>query len=286
MPLRRLILLFACTFALAAAGTPNEAAIALFKAKQYPDARAAFEKITTADPNNAEAHYYLGMIAKRRSDTDEAVRQLEQATSLAPTNSEYFLDLGDAYGSAAGKAGLFSKIGLAQKCQAALEKSVALDPNNLLARNGLVTYYREAPTFAGGGLSKAYEQAAEIKKRDPLMGAQVYGQLYLVEKKYDEAFRTFEDVLKTSPDNYLSLYSVGRTAAQTGLRLERGEQTLKRCLELPPGKGEPGHAAVQWRLGNIAEKLGDPAGARAHYEAGLKDDPNFPQLTEALAKLK
>ena len=286
MPLRRLILLFACTFALAAAESPNAAAIALFKAKQYPDARAAFEKIAAADPNNAEAHYYLGMIAKRRSDTDEAVRQLEQATSLAPTTSEYFLDLGDAYGSAAGKAGLFSQIGLAKKCQAALEKSVALDPNNLMARNGLVTYYRQAPTFVGGGLSKAYEQAAEIKKRDPLMGAQVYGQLYLTEKKYDEAFRTFEDVLKTAPDNYLSLYSIGRTAAQTGLRLERGEQTLKRCLELPPGKGEPGHAAVQWRLGNIAEKRGDPAGARAHYEAGLKDDPNFPQLTEALAKLK
>ena len=26
--------------------------------------------------------------------------------------------------------------------------------------------------------------------------------------------------------------------------------------------------------------------ARAHYEAGLKDDPNFPQLKEFLAKLK
>ena len=93
-------------------------------------------------------------------------------------------------------------------------------------------------------------------------------------------------MLKAHPDYYLALYSIGRTAAQTGQRLERGDETLRRCLELPPGKGEPGHAAVQWRLGNIAEKRGDPAGARAHYEAGLKDDPNFPQLTASLAKLK
>ena len=172
------------------------------------------------------------------------------------------------------------------KCQAALEKSVALNPDNLGARNGLVTYYRQAPTFLGGGLSKAYEQAAEIKKRDPIMGAAVYGQLFLAEKKYDEAFATFEDVLKVSPDNYLALYSIGRTAAQTGLRLDRGEQTLRRCLEIPPGKGDPGHAGVQWRLGNIAEKRGNPAAAREHYKAGLKDDPNFTQLTDALAKLK
>lgn len=286
MQLRHLLLLAATGVAAAAAPASRDAALELFKAKQFPEARAAFEQLAAADPQNAEAHYYLGVIAKRRNDTDEAIRQLEQATALAPKNAEYLLDLGDAYGAAANQAGLLSRLGFARKCQAALEKAVALDPDNVMARNGLVTYYRQAPAFAGGGMSKAYEQAAEIKKRNPLMGAQVYGQLYLSEKKYDEAFRTFEDVLKTAPDNYLSLYSIGRTAAQTGQRLDRGEQTLKRCLELPPGKGEPPHAAVQWRLGNIAEKRGDVAGARAHYEAGLVDDPNFPPLKESLAKLK
>ena len=282
----RLLILFACSFAVARAGTPNEAAIALFKAKHYPESRAAFEAITSADPNNAEAHYYLGMLATRRSDPDEAIVQLEKATALAPTNSDYFADLGEAYGNAASKAGLFSQIGLAQKCQAALEKSVALNPDNLAARNGLASFYRQAPTFIGGGMSKAYAQAGEIRKRDPVMGAAVYGQLYISEKKYDQAFAIFEELLKMAPDNYLALYSIGRTAAQTGTRLERGEQTLRRCLDLTPGKGEPGHAAVQWRLGNLAEKRGDRAAARADYEAALKIDPAFPQAIESLAKLK
>jgi tetratricopeptide (TPR) repeat protein len=282
----RLLVLFACTAALLRAGPANEAAIALFKAKQYPDARAAFEKIVGLEPANAEAHYYLGMIAKRRSDTDEAIRQLEQATTLAPANSEYFLDLGDAYGSAANKAGLLSQMGWARKCQAALEKSVQLNPDNLAARNGLVTYYRQAPTFVGGGMSKAYEQAAEIKQRDPVMGAQVYGQLYIADKKYDDAFTTFETLLQSHPDNYLALYSIGRTAAETGLRLDRGEQALRRCFELTPGKGEPGPAAVQWRLGNIAEKRGALDAARLDYETALKVDPNFKQAADSLAKLK
>jgi tetratricopeptide (TPR) repeat protein len=282
----RLLVLLACSAVLVHAATPNEAAIALFKAKHYPESRTAFEKITATDPNNAEAHYYLGMLATRRSDPDEAIVQLERATTLAPTNSDYFADLGEAFGNAVNKAGLFSQPALALKCKSALEKSIALNPDNLMARNGLITFYSQAPTFLGGGMSKAYEEAEQIRQRNPLMGASVLGQLYIKEKKYDQAFAVFEELLKTSPDNYLSLYSIGRTAAQTGTRLERGEQALRRCLDLMPGKGEPGHAAVQWRLGNLAEKRGDRAAARAAYEAALKIDPAFPQAMESLAKLK
>ena len=282
----RLPVLLACSAALLRAGTPNEDAVALYKSKQYPPARAAFEQIAAAEPGNAEAHYYLGALAEKRGDTDEAVRQLETATTLAPKNSNYFLELGGAYSTAIDKAGMFSQMSLARKCQGALEKAVQLDPDNLLARNGLVSYYRQAPTFVGGGLSKAYEQAAEIKKRDPVMGADVYGQLYLKEKKYDDAFAEFEHLLLTHPDNYIALYSIGRTAAQTGLRLDRGEQALRRCLELTPGKNEPGPAAVHWRLGNLEEKRGAKEAARLDYDTALKVDPNFKQAADSLAKLK
>jgi len=270
----------------AVAETPREAAIALYQAKKFPDARLAFESLASANPQDAEAQFYLGVLASRRNDSDEAVKRLELATSLDPKNSDYFLELGGAYGNATSSAGIFAKMGLAKKCQAALEKAVALNPDSLAARNGLVSYYRSAPTFAGGGMSKAYEQAEEIRKRDAIMGANVIGQLYVAEKKFDEAFAVFEDVLKSKPDHYLALYSIGRTAAQSGLRLDRGEQALRRCLELTPAKGDPGPAAVQWRLGNLAEKRHDPAAARTAYETALKLDPGFSQAKDSLAKLK
>ena len=286
MRLRLTFLLTAFLVPLLHAETPRDAAVALYKAKHFPEARTAFTDLAAAEPKNAEYHYYLGLIAERRNETDEAVNQLELATSLDPKNSDYFADLGDAYGSAAQKAGVFSKMGLAKKCQAALEKAVELNPDNLAARNGLVSYYRAAPSFVGGGMSKAYDQAEEIRKRDPLMGANVLGQLYIADKKFDEAFALFEDVLKKSPDHYLALYSIGRTSAQTGLRLDRGEACLRRCLELTPVKGDPGFAAVHWRLGNIAEKRQNPTAARVEYETALKIDPAFPQAKDSLAKLK
>lgn len=282
----RLLVIFAVTAALLHAAAPIDDAVALYKSKQYPEARAAFQQIAITEPANAAVHYYLGVLAEKRGDTEEAVKQLETATTLAPKNFTYFLELGGAYGTAIDKAGMFSKLGIAKQCGAALERAVALAPDSIDARNGLISFYRSAPSFAGGSMSKAYEQAAEIKKLDPIVGAYAYGQLYLADKKYDDAFNVLETALKTAPDNYLALYSIGRTAAQTGLRLDRGEQALRRCLDLTPAKNEPGYAAVHWRLGVIAEKRHDPAAARAAYQASLQLDPEFKLAADSLAKLK
>jgi len=267
------------------AESAHDTALALFHEKKYPEAADAFQKVVASEPQNAEAHFYLGVLSAKNRDVDQAIIHLEQATQLAPDRSDYFTELGGAYGSAAQRAGLLEKLGWARKCGAALEKAVNLDPNNLVARNGLISFYREAPTFAGGGISKAYEQADEIRKRNPAMGTAVLGQLYLADKKFDEAFALYEAVLRESPDDYAALFAIGRSAAQTGLHIDRGEETLKRCLTLTPPPGQPGYSAVHWRLGNLAEKRGDRAAARGEYEETLRIDPSFKQAAESLEKL-
>ena len=46
--------------------------------------------------------------------------------------------LGSAYGSRIGQVGMFSQMSMAPKLRDAFEKTVALDPNNLDAREALV----------------------------------------------------------------------------------------------------------------------------------------------------
>lgn len=256
-----------------------------YQAKRYDEARTAFAELAAAEPQNPEPHYHLGLVAMKTGDIDEAIRHLELATQLSPQNSNYVLELGGAYGAKARKAGLFEKMSWAKKCQAALEKSVALDPDNLVARNGLISYYRAAPAFAGGGLDKAHAQAEEIRKRDVVMGSAILGQLYLNEKKYDQAIAVFEEGAKAHPDNHHLHYLIGRTAVESGRHLDRGEQALRRCLELNPERRNPGQASVHWRLGMIAEKRGDLAAARAAFEQSLALDPNFKEAQDSLAKL-
>ena len=241
LPRFALLLLAAVTLR---AETPLESAVGLYRSKDYPAARSALEQLLAENQSNADAHFYLGMLSDKQGDNEAAVQHLEKATELNPTASNYFLELGGAYGHAAKKASLLSKMGWAKKCGAALEKAVQLDPDNLGARNGLISFYREAPSFVGGGMSKAYAQAEEIKKRDPVVGANVLGQLYLSENKYPQAFAVYEDALKSAPDNYSLLYNLGKAAAQSGENLDRGEAVLHRCLELTPAKGDQGPAAV------------------------------------------
>lgn len=267
-------------------GLTSTAALALYKSKNYPEARVAYQQLLEIDPANAQYRYFLGAIALKRNDHEDAINQLEKATALAPTNSDYFAELGDAYGRAAAKGSVFAQMGYAKKCLAALEQAVQLNPDNLGARNGLVSYYRQAPGFLGGGMPKAYAQAEEIKKRDLAMGTLILGQLYIADHRFDEARALFDSLLAAAPDSYIAHYSLGRLAAESGQNLDAGETHLRRCLELTPAKDEPSHAAVHWRLGHLAEKRSDPAAARTAYEAALALDPNFKQAKVSLEKLK
>lgn len=282
----RLICLFVSLAGLLRAETSIDSAVALFEQKRYPEAAEAFLAIANANSQNARAHFYLGVLADKRGENDEAIRRLERAVELDPENSEYHTELGGAYGDAAKDASALASLAFARKCAASLQRAVELDPDNLAARNGLITFYLAAPPIAGGGADKAYAQAEEIRKRDLVTGSAILGHLYLRERKNQEAFAVYEAVLAVQPDNYQALYLLGRAASETGENLARGEQALRRCLELPPGPGEQGRAAVQWRLGVIAEKRGDIPAARAAYTDSLRSHPGFQQAADSLARLK
>ncbi|HTO02919.1 MAG TPA: tetratricopeptide repeat protein [Opitutus sp.] len=281
-----LFCLFLTLASLLRAETPFESAVTLFEQKRYPEAAEAFLAIASEDPQSARAHFYLGVLADKRGENDEAIRRFERAVELDPENSEYHTELGGAYGDAAKNAGALASLAFARKCAASLNRAVELNPDNLTARNGLITFYLAAPPIAGGGSDKAYAQAEEIRKRDLVTGSAILGHLYLRDRKHQEAFAVYEAVLAVEPDNYQALYLIGRAASETGENLERGQQALLRCLELPPGPGEQGRAAVQWRLGVIAEKHGDIPAARAAYKASLQSHPGFQQAADSLARLK
>ena len=262
------------------------AARALFEARKLPDAQQAFAKLATADPQNAEVNFYLGELAWRRDDAEKTVAYFERAVAGDPKMSRYQRRLGDAYGRTAQKAGAFSKFGWARKCLAAYQRAVELDPKDVDAHSSLFDYYRMAPGIAGGSNEKALAEAAAMKQLNPARGRIAFATFYLGEKKSDQALAQFDEVLKTNPDDYASLYQIGRLAALSGQFVDRGIASLRRCLELPVPPNAPGHAAAQWRLGNLLEKKGDKPAARAAYEASLELDATFTAAEEALRKLE
>ena len=261
------------------------AAVELYTQRKPQEAQKAFEALAAADAANPDIQFYLGRLALQRDDHEKAVAYLEKAIALAPTDARYHHRLGDAYGRSAQKAGMFSKMGLAGKCRTAYEKAVELDPKSIDARLALLGFYQQAPGIVGGGMDKALLQAQAIKQLDPARGGMAIAGVYVIEKKYAQAFAEFDEALKEKPGDYAALFQAGRLAAISGEGLASGLEALRQCLAQTPPGNQPGHAAAHWRIGNILEKQNDRLGARAAYEAALKLDPKFPQAIESLKKL-
>lgn len=141
-----------------------EQGLRLFEQGQFAQARAGLMPAATAKPPSTTAEFTLGRIAMSQDDAKEAARWSELAIKANDRNSAYHSWLGRAYGSQAQHAGTFSMMMLARKTKSEFDRAVALDPDNLDARDGLVTYYLEAPGIAGGRSAGARERFGRGKR--------------------------------------------------------------------------------------------------------------------------
>ncbi len=262
-----------------AGATPDDltAAIARYDERRYTAARPMLEKLAAARPDDPEINFRLGRIALWSDDAAGGRAYLEKAAAAAPDDARIQDALGDAYGLAARRAGLLTRLWWARKCAAAYRRAVELDPRNPDYHWSLLRFDQEAPRMAGGGLDRAYAEAAAIRRLDAMEGRIAFAALALDQKQYARAFAEFDEVLRREPDNFVALYQIGRCAAVSGEQVDRGIQALHRCLQLPAPAGfdRPQPANVHYRLGNLLEKKGDLAGARAEYAAMARSDPDF-----------
>jgi tetratricopeptide (TPR) repeat protein len=111
-----------------------------------------------------------GRAALSQGQLSPAVTLLEKTVAEQPENAEAHYQLGVAYGRLAEKANMFRRYSLAAKTRHEFERAVELAPDDLDARLALVEFYTMAPGFLGGDEGKAFRQAAEIESRDQALG--------------------------------------------------------------------------------------------------------------------
>ncbi len=290
-------------------------AIRRFKQSDFAGAKKAFQALAKQNPKSPEISFYLGRHALIDGDTKGAIEFFERAVKLAPKNGEYHFWLGRTLGLAATEANPIRMAMLAKKVKSEFETAVKLDPTLIDARFGLLDFYMMAPGLMGGSEEKAMEQAAEIRKLDPMRGHSASASIYrrqkkqdLVEKEYaaaiaafpkdplpriwlsnyysgtsdyDRARQQLEAALNVHPDSMAVQFQIGRLAALSGKDLERGEAMLKTYLKYTPKEDEPSIAAAHYRLGGVYEKQGKKDLARQHYAIALKAFPKSKEIAEA-----
>jgi tetratricopeptide (TPR) repeat protein len=261
-----------------------------------------------------------GRAAMNRNDAEGAAALFEKAVAQNPKSAEAHYRLGSAYGSMAQKASLFSQASLASKTRDEFEKAVALDPNHLDAREGLVQFYTIAPGFMGGSYDKAFAQTAEIRKRDALMGhrtaAFIYGHqkkadlarnectaevkeypksprahldfglFHVTQKNWKAAGDEFDTALSLDPAYMPAVFRIGQLAVLSKENLARGEEMLRKYLTyIPKNSDEAPIARAHYWLGRILETQGKKADAKASFATSLKMNPGQKDVAEALKRV-
>src|ERR1700736_2778507 len=113
--------------------------------------RLALVFLMLAEPLGAQT--FLVQAGKAWIDRDgprAPLPLLQRAVAQDPNNAAAHFLLGVAYGNLAQKANVFRRTSLARHTRDELEHAVELDPNHLEARWGLVQYYALAPGYLGG----------------------------------------------------------------------------------------------------------------------------------------
>lgn len=272
------------TTALSAASVDE--ALTLWKQNKLAETRAAFQAIVAAEPANAPAHYYLGLILLQSGGpkaVDEALPLLEKATTLAPNNADYLAIYGEA---ALAYAQRHTSLSSAKRGRDALEAALNINPDHLSAREMLYRFYAQAP-WPLGSKPKAETHLVELRKRSPNRAMAISFEPQIKTKHFDEIFQTCEDLLAKNPDDGVALFQYGRTAALSGKNADRGIECLQRYIALALKFPDAPSLANAWgRIGNIEQKRGRADEARVAYKKALELEPNNKMTAAALASVK
>lgn len=270
-----------------------------------------------------KAAFDEGMRLMRLNKADAAEKQFERAVAADANSGLYHLWLGNAVGQQTTTASTLRQPFMARRVKAEFERAVALDPELIDAREGLIQFYLMAPGFMGGSEAKAREQQREIAKRNAFRGHLAAADVAWAGKdtaaterairaaialapdsvrtvitlaqrqaswgRVTAAFATLDDFHARHPGDIAVRFQIGRLAAVSGQQLGRGEKFLRELVAEPDWASSnlrPSRAAVHYRLGVVLEKSGRKPDAKASYERAIAIDPQFKPAKDALAALR
>ncbi len=124
-----------------------------FRAKKFDSARVWLKQAVGHKTTAADAHYYLGRIARVEGHLEDARHELELANTLTPDRAEVLAELGQ----------VFIASREYREAQTYLDRAVAIDAENYGANFGLLQLYARTGDARREEQSKHFDQ---IKAKD------------------------------------------------------------------------------------------------------------------------
>ena len=269
-------------------------AIDAFESENYKLAKALFEK----DKGSAVSKLYLGRLEIKNGNLDEAEELIKDALDMKPNDSNYHYWFASISGIQARNASIFSAPGYASDSKQHFIKAVELDPNNIQALSGLISYYTHAPSIVGGSIEKARELSVKLTELDKKEGLAAQINIHRQEDETDKLLEKSEMLANAFPNSPEALLRAG-FSFQTAKKYEKAfqyftkassitENQLDRSLKAREKKGERiASTSALYQIGRNGV-LGDvkiDEGIIA-LESYLKLTPSKSQASHNWAKLR
>ncbi|SEB36979.1 Tetratricopeptide repeat-containing protein [Terriglobus roseus] len=287
--------------ATSAAAQIPASALADARAGRVDASVAALKPIKNADAQELLCKLYSSVDAR-----DAAISACESAVSLAPSNSDYALELARVYGNKADHSGTFTGMRMVSKIRTNFEKAVQLNPKSVEALSDLGQFYAEAPGIVGGGADKARDLVTRLQPLSPARSHRLAAMIAAKAKDDTTAEAEYRAELAAghTPEAYVDLAGFYRSRKQNDRAVEnarlalaadthRGPDTLDAAkilidLQHPADAvnglraylntqqaGVSAFAQAHVLLGNALRATGDTAGAQKEFAAALALAPNY-----------
>ncbi len=264
------------------------------------DAEVYFKRLLETGKRTSQAHYYLGQVAEKREQWQQAIQHYQNV----PLGSDFISAINRI-------TQLYQREGMIETARSYLQNLRLQHP-----QHSIRLYLFEANLLLS---SKQYEQGQQLLTEALLIHPKQANLLWtrsMFSEKLDNIelmTSDLEEVIAQDPDNAVALNALGYTLADRAIRLDEAYVMIKRALELKPKDPAilDSLGWVQYRRGNMLEAIsllqqafeafpdhevaahygeilwimGQKEQAMEVWTKGLLNNPNSPIINETMQRL-
>ncbi|MGB8409022.1 MAG: tetratricopeptide repeat protein, partial [Gallionella sp.] len=223
----------------------------------------AFHKTAQLLPEDAVAHYNLGVAQKSAGRLDEAVASYRRAISLKPDYFEAHYNLGNALKS----------LGQQENAAQSYRRAVQLRPDHAEAHYSLGIVLQNLDQLDGAVAS--YRRALQLKP-DNAEAHNDLGNALLDLGLINDAIASYRRALEVDPDHALAYNNLGNPLKNLG-QLDDAIASYRRAVEI-----KPEFAEAYCNLGAALRIMGDLSTAEACYRKAQELGYNAASVCNAL----
>ncbi len=171
--------------------------------------KALVEPQVAANPNDAQAVYWLAHAEGALGNLDAALKWAEQAVALSPKNARYHALLAASCGRLAQSSGLLKQLQYGRRAKKELDAALELDPHSEGALYGLALFYYAAPSMLGGDKQKAQAAAELLTQLNPVRGYLTQAKLAAEGKDAKAEGDFYKKAVAANPQSYEAKVKLG-----------------------------------------------------------------------------